>query len=265
MGMTGSGSTDSSAPSPTNAKIDIDTTIDTVVDIAVPTVIDNNAKIDIDTTIDIVVDIVVPTVIDNNAKIDINTTIDTVINIAVPTVIDNNAKIDINSTINATIGIAVPAIIDANPSEPEVDIAGSTIIGTASPSTTGLTPAATVVDPTSGTAGVVLTVTGGFDMAFGLFNFRVDNDGAMELISISDSAPPTAETSTPPAVEGKPPTNVLLAPSEEESRPKALTPSVGSNDFEEPPPSPTTAYYVDCTAYHYVGAGDFSSHEITGY
>jgi hypothetical protein len=58
---------------------------------------------------------------------------------------------------------------------------------------------------------------------------------------------------------------VLLAPSEEESRLKTSTPSVGSNDFEEPPPSPTTAYYVDCDAYHYVGAGDFSSHEIAGY
>jgi hypothetical protein len=100
-------------------------------------------------------------------------------------------------------------------------------------------------------------------MAFGLFNFRVDNDGAMELISISDSAPPVAKTSTPPAVGGKPPTIVLLAPSEEESRPKTSTLSVGSNDFEEPPPSPTTAYCVDCDVYHYVDTGDFSSHEIT--
>jgi hypothetical protein len=82
VGTTGSGSTDSPAPSPTNAKIDINTTIDTVVDVAVLTVINNNAKIDIDTTI------------------------------------------------NATVGIAVPAIIDANPAEPEVDIAGSTVIGT---------------------------------------------------------------------------------------------------------------------------------------
>jgi hypothetical protein len=82
----------------------------------------------------------------------------------------------------------VPAIIDANPSEPEVDIVGSTIIDTTSPSTSGLTLAATIVDPTS----AVSTVTGGFDMAFGLFNFRVDNDGAMELISISDLAPPMA-------------------------------------------------------------------------
>jgi hypothetical protein len=123
-----------------------------------------------------------------------------------------NAKIDIDTTIDTVIGIAVPAIIDANPSEPEVDVAGSTVINTASPSTTDLTPVATIVHPTSGAAGVVSTVTGGFDMAFGLFNFRVDNDGAMELISISNSAPLTAETSTPPAVGGKPPTIALLAP-----------------------------------------------------
>jgi hypothetical protein len=43
-----------------------------------------------------------------------------------------------------------------------------------------------------------------------------------------------------------------------------LTPSVGSNDFQDPPPSPTTAYCVKCNAYHFVGAGDFSSHEIAG-
>jgi hypothetical protein len=55
VGTTGSGSTDSPALSPTNAKIDIDTTIDTVIGIAVPTVIDTNAKIDINTIIDIAV------------------------------------------------------------------------------------------------------------------------------------------------------------------------------------------------------------------
>jgi hypothetical protein len=86
----------------------------------------------------------------------------------------------------------------------------------------------------------------------------------MELISISDSAPLAAETSTPPAVEGNPLTTVLLAPSEEEPRLKTSTTSVGLNDFEDPPPSPTTAYCVDCDTYHYVGAEDFSSHEIAG-
>jgi hypothetical protein len=55
-----------------------------------------------------------------------------------------------------------------------------------------------------------------------------------------------------------------LAPLEEEPRPEDSTPSVGSNDFEDPPPSPTTAYCADCDTYHFVGAGDFSSHEIAG-
>jgi hypothetical protein len=66
VGMTGSGSTDSPAPSPTNAKINIDTTIDTTVGIAVPTDIDTNAKIDIDTTINTVIGIAVPAIIDAN-------------------------------------------------------------------------------------------------------------------------------------------------------------------------------------------------------
>jgi hypothetical protein len=102
-------------------------------------------------------------------------------------------------------------------------------------------------------------------MTFGLFNFRVDHDRSMELISISDSAPPTAETSTPPAIEGNPSTTMPLAPSEEEPRLETSTPSVGSNEFKDPPPSPTTAYCIECDAYHFVGAEDFSPHEITSY
>jgi hypothetical protein len=111
-------------------------------------------------------------------------------------------------------------------------------------------------------------------MAFRLFNFHVDSDGAMELISISDgvmelisisdSAPLMTETSTPPAVGGKPSTIALLVPSEEEPKLRISTPSVRSNDFKDPPPSPTTAYCVNCDAYHYVGTRDFSSHEIVG-
>jgi hypothetical protein len=42
------------------------------------------------------------------------------------------------------------------------------------------------------------------------------------------------------------------------------TPSVGSNNFQDLPPSPTTAYCVECDAYHFVGIGDFSPHEIAG-
>jgi hypothetical protein len=297
--MTGSGSTDSPAPSPiidnlpastrldgpasavtvdsaspldddsiinfdTNAKIDIDFTIDTAVSIAVPAVTDTNAKINIYFAIDTAVGIAVPAVTDTNAKIDIDFAIDTAVGIAVAVVTDTNDKIDIDSAIDTAVGIAVPNVISTTSLEPEVGIAGSTVIDTASPSATDLTLAAIIIDPTSGTTGAVSATTGGFDMAFRLFNFHVDNDGVAELISVSDSMPPATAPSTLPVIEGNPSATMLPAPLEEEPRPKISTPSVGSNDFEGPPPSPTTAYCVYCDAYHFVGAKDFSSHEIAG-
>jgi hypothetical protein len=166
----------------------------------------------------------------------------------VPAVVDTNNKIDINFAIDTAIGIAVPSIISTTSLEPEVDIAGSTITGTALPSDPGLTPAAIIVDPTSGTTGAVSATTGGFDMAFRLFNFHVDNDGVAELISVGDSIPPATAPSTSPVTEGNP----------------SATASVGLNDFKVPPLSPTTAYCADCNAYHFVGTRDFSSHEIAG-
>jgi hypothetical protein len=45
--------------------------------------------------------------------------------------------------------------------------------------------------------------------------------------------------------------------------PESSFPSVGSNILGEPPPSPATAYYADCNAYHFVGTGVFSLHEIS--
>jgi hypothetical protein len=225
VGTTGSGSTDSPAPSPTTAKIAIDTVNGT----AAPTNADTTAKIDIDT---------------------VNGT-------AMPTNADVTTKIDIDTV----VGIAVPAIVDANSAEPEVDTADSIVVDSVSPSTAKSTPAPNVIDPTSGATG---TTSGGYDMAFGLFNFRMDSNGAMELLSIGESALLMAEATTPPAIGGKPSTNVLLAPSEEEPKLRTSTPLVGSNDFEDPPPSPTTAYCADCDAYDYVGTGDFSSHEIAG-
>jgi hypothetical protein len=222
VGTTGSGSTDSPAPSPTTAKIDIDT----IVGIAVPAIADTNTKIDINTAV----------------------------GIAAPTNVDITAKIDIDTI----VGIAV---VNANPTEPEVDIVDSTVVDSVSPSTANITPAANVVDPNSGTMGAA---PGGYDMAFGLFSFHVDSNGVMELIFVGDSAPLMAEMTTSPAVGGKPLTNALLAPLGEEPKLKTSTPSVGSNDFEDPPASPITAYCVDCDAYHYVGTRDFSSHEIAG-
>jgi hypothetical protein len=101
-------------------------------------------------------------------------------------------------------------------------------------------------------------------MAFGLFNFRVDDDRAMQLISISDSAPPATDPRTSPAIGDIPSIATPLTPSKEELRTGTSTPSVGSNDFQDPPPSPTTAYCVECDDYHFVGAGDFSAHKIAG-
>jgi hypothetical protein len=121
-----------------------------------------------------------------------------------------------------------------------------------------------VVEPISSLTRTASGRTGGLDMAFGLFNFRVDDDQVAELISVSDSTPPAADPSMPPAIGGTPSTTTPLAPSEEEPRLETLTVSVGSNDFQDPPPSPTTTYCVECDAYHFAGAGDFSSHEIVG-
>jgi hypothetical protein len=156
MGTTGSGSTDSPAPSPTTSKIDIDT----IVGIAAPTDVDTTSKIDIDTI----------------------------------------------------AGIAVPAIVNASLMEPEIDAVDSTIIDSVSPSTINFTPTADVIDPASGMTGIA---PGGYDMAFGLFNFHVDSNRAIELLSIAESAPLMAKTMKPPAVGGKPSTNASLASSEE--------------------------------------------------
>jgi hypothetical protein len=244
VGTTGSGSTDSPAPSPTNTKIDITTAIDIAIDIAMPTDIGTNAKIDIANTIDTAIGIAVPTDIDTNAE--------------------TNVGIIIGTITDTVAGIAVLAITNANPLESQVDIVESTVINIASSNTIDLIPAATIVGSTSGTMGSVSAVTGGFDMAFGLFNFHVDNDGVDEIISVGDSAPPATTRSTPLVTEGNPSAIAPPTPLEKRPRPNDSAPSVGSNDFEDPPPSPTTAYCTDCDAYHFVGIGDFSSHEIAG-
>jgi hypothetical protein len=235
-------------------------TVDSASPLDVDSVInsDTNDKIDIDFAIDTAVGIAVPVVTDTNDKIDI----DTAVGIAVPAITNTKDKIDIDSAINTAVGIAVPNVISTTSLEPEVDIAGSTIIDTASPSAADLILAAIIIDPTSGTAGAVSATTGGFDMAFGLFNFHVDNNGVAELISVSDSMPPAMAPSTSPVTEGNPSATMPPVPLEDEPRPKVSTPSVGSNDA--PPPSPTTAYCVDCDAYHFVGTRVFSFHEIAG-
>jgi hypothetical protein len=102
-------------------------------------------------------------------------------------------------------------------------------------------------------------------MTFGLFNFHVDDDGAAELISIIESAPLVIDLNTPLVIEGTPLTATPPTPSEEDPRLETSTASVRSNEFQDPPPSPTTAYCIECDAYHFVGIRDFSTHEIVGY
>jgi hypothetical protein len=111
--MTGSGSTDSLAPSPTIANL------------TTPTRFDGSSS---------------AMAIDSASLFNINIdplSID----------FDTNVNIDTASTIN--VGIAVPAVIDTTPPETEVDIARSTAIDTALPSVNDLTPAATTIDPAS--------------------------------------------------------------------------------------------------------------------
>jgi hypothetical protein len=126
------------------------------------------------------------------------------------------------------------------------------------------TPVVAVVDPISCLTGLTSTRIRGFEMTFRLFNFHVDDDGAAELISIIDPATPTADLVTQLAVENTPSTTPPPTSTEVDAMLESSTPSVGSNNFQDPPPSPTTAYCVECDAYHFVGDGDFSPHEIAG-
>jgi hypothetical protein len=247
MGTTGSGSIDSPAPSPIidnltasigfggpTSAMTVDST--SPLDIGSAIGVDTNDKIDTNSAIDAATVIAVPAIVDTNDKIDINSAIDIAAIIAVPAIVDTDNKIDIDLAINIAVSITVPSFIGTTSPEPEDDVTGSTITAPA--------------------------IAGGFDNAFGLFNFLVDNDGAAELISVSDSMPPATAPTTSPVAEGNPSVTAPLTPLEEEPRPKDSTPSVESNDFEAPPPSPTTAYCADCDAYHLVGARDFSSHKI---
>jgi hypothetical protein len=85
VGTTGSGSTDSPAPSPTIDNLTTSTRFDGLTSAKA---VDSASPLDIDSAINF----------------------------------NTSSKIDINSTINIAVGIAVPAIIDTNPTEAEVDI-----------------------------------------------------------------------------------------------------------------------------------------------
>jgi hypothetical protein len=136
---------DSPAPSPTVDNLTASTRIDgptsaMTIDFASPLDIDSvinfdtNEKIDIDFAIDTAVGITVPVITNTNNKINIDFAIDTAIGIAVRAITDTNDKINIDSALDTTVGIAVLNVISTTSLEPEVDIAGSTIIDNASPS-----------------------------------------------------------------------------------------------------------------------------------
>jgi hypothetical protein len=127
------------------------------------------------------------------------------------------------------------------------------------------TPVVTVVDPISCLTGSTSTRIGGFEMTFRLFNFHVDDDSTAEVISIIDPATPAADLDTPLAVESTPSTIAPPTSAKVDPMLEISTPSVRSNDFQDPPPSPTTAYCVECDSYHFMGIGDFSPHKIAGY
>jgi hypothetical protein len=101
-------------------------------------------------------------------------------------------------------------------------------------------------------------------MTLGLFDFHVDDGGAAELISIIERTPLVADPDTPLAIRSTPLIAMPPTSTEEDPRLETSTPLVMSNNFQDPPPSPTTAYCVECDAYHFVGTGNFSPHEITG-
>jgi hypothetical protein len=115
VGTTGSGSTDSSAPSPAIADLSTPTRID-----------DSSSAMAVNSAPPIGIDI------DSTA-----------------TNFDINTSIDVNTALTTNVGIAVPTIIDATPPATMVNIAESATIDTASPSITDLTPAATTINPAS--------------------------------------------------------------------------------------------------------------------
>jgi hypothetical protein len=200
---TGSGSTDSSAPSPTI----VDTTSHTILDVAAP--------IFVDTASPIIIDTASPTIVDTASA--------TILDVAAPTILDVAAPIIVDTASPTILDVAAPITID---SAPTIAINTST---------------AAIVDPFPCSTGSASIRVRGFEMAFGSFNFYVDDAGVSELISMTDSVTP-ADPAAPSAVvtqraikntslPASPPTSVETDPALESS-----TPLVGSNNFQDPPP-----------------------------
>jgi hypothetical protein len=134
-----------------------------------------------------------PTIIDLLASIRIEgSSPASVIDSASPTTIDididtasSTIDIDINTASPTIAGIAVPTVVYTTSPTTIVNITALTAVDTASATIGESTPVfaidpivTTTVDPISSLTGSTSARTGGFDMAFGLFNFHVDDNGA---------------------------------------------------------------------------------------
>jgi hypothetical protein len=199
VGMMGSGSTDSLAPSPTTIDIDI-----------------ASLAIDIDTNID-----------STSSAIDIDTASPTIVSITAPTIVDIASPTTI-------VGITTPTVVDIASPTTIVGITAPTIVDTALSTTIEPTPVVaidppvtTIVDPISCLTGSTSARTRGFDMTLGLFNFHMDDDRAAELISIIEPVLLAANPNTPLVIGGTPLTATPPTPSKEDPRLETSTPSVG--------------------------------------
>jgi hypothetical protein len=125
-------------------------------------------------------------------------------------------------------------------------------------------------DPISCLTGSTSIIIEGFKMTFGLFNFHVDDYGTVELISTIDRTTSAADLVIPLTevtqlmVENTPSSTPLPTSAKADPILESSSPSVGSNNFQDSPPSPIAAYCIDCDTYHFVGDGDFSLHKIAG-
>jgi hypothetical protein len=113
-------------------------------------------------------------------------------------------------------------------------------------------------------------VAGGFELAIDSLTLHVDGAGisrllpAVETIMLAaDSEVPSA-TITQQAVKNIPSSASPPSSAGMDQALQTSTLSLGSNTIQDPPPSPTTTYCVDCDAYDFVGSGYFSPHEIFG-
>jgi hypothetical protein len=106
-------------------------------------------------------------------------------------------------------------------------------------------------------------------MTIDTLSFYVNEAGISRLLPVVEIATSVVRSmsSPPDVVQQTPAVDSMssLPAAYPGARPalESSSPSIGSNILCDPPPSPTTAYCADYDAYHFVGIGDFSLHEIS--